>query len=237
MLAAALIAAALSGSLAPPVDPIASPVVAGSATSAGVAVLAQAVTTTVDIPAGVTLFVVVQSFDSATFSVADIWGNTYTADPLIDPAGAVSIRGQIFRVENPTLRTAAASAITVTSSSSLRMNVNVFYVDFGATPSLDFQSAGVNGSGNQSFSTATLAQAEEFVLCFVGVQSPGNLETVTPPAGFTALIATTGTGSGSGNPRLHLSWQITSATTALTIAPVLSDNTRGQVITAAAYKR
>jgi hypothetical protein len=115
-----------------------------------------------------------------------------------------------------------------------------FSVDMGGgTPALDFQRPVAIGPGGSDVvdTTPTLATADEFVFVPVVVQSAANGSTVAMPVGFTDFTANTGIGSGGGNPRLHVAWKIVSSTSALTINPVLSDNTKGQEFATVALKR
>lgn len=217
-------------------NPIGTPVTIASNTSGGSTTTSWAITGNT-IPAGKTLVLIVVGEDPSNQSVSDDAGLTWSALSLSQAASGPVVNHKVFVCYN-TLAVSSGNTITATLSTAKRSNYLLFYVDMGGgTPALDFQFTPTNGgAGDRNQTTGTLATADEFVFVPVVVQSAANSSTVSM-TGFTAFVGSTGIGSGSSNPRLHVFWQIVSSTAAITASPRLSDNTKDHEFTTVALKR
>ncbi len=218
-------------------NPIGTPATIASGDSGGTSVASIGITGNT-VAAGKTLVVIAVGQDPSTHSIADDAGNTWVSLGLSQAASGPVVNHTVFVCYN-SLAISAGQTITVTQNVSNRRTAWLFFsVDMGGgTPALDFQFTPTNGgAGDRNQTTGTLATADEFVFVPVVVQSAANSSTVSM-TGFTAFVGSTGIGSGSSNPRLHVFWQIVSSTAAITASPRLSDNTKDHEFTTVALKR
>lgn len=214
----------------------AAPTTVTSGTSAGTSVTSLAITS-VTIPAGKILVVIAVGQDPSVQTISDDAGGTWTSLAMVQPSSGPVVNHRVFICYGcPAYST--SNTITVALSSSKRTNWLCFYVDTpSGTPALDFQDTATWGTGNLSRTTPALAMADEFVFVPVVVQSAASGSQVTFPVGFTQFVGSTGIGSGSSNPRLHVAWMIASATTALTVTTTLSDTSKDNEFATVALKR
>lgn len=217
---------------------IGTPVVVTSGDSGGTSVGSITMTSNT-VPAGKTLVVIAVGQDPSTAIIADDAGNTWSSLGLVQTGSGPVVNHTVFVCYN-SLAISSGNTVTVTIQVTNRRTCWLFfYVDMGGgTPALDFQRPVTTGFGGANYSdtTPTLATADEFLFVPTVVQSAGIGSSVAT-SGFTDFVGATGIGSGSSNPRLHVSWKITSATTAVTVAPVLSDNTKDHEFATVALRK
>lgn len=194
------------------------PVQIGSHTQATGIGATLAMATSADCAAGDLVFGVLHGGSSnAATGVADDAFNSYTLGTTLS-SGTRRITPFWSRLTNP-LASGANVTATFSSATGVKLGVVTKITGTAASP-LDQEGAGATGTAttNPSITTGTLAQAAEAVMAWVVVNG-GDGDGFTPDGDFTELTGvSSATASGAV---IHLAYQITAATTALTYNPTL----------------
>ena len=220
--------------------PAATPVLIATATStASGTTLATTTTSGVAVNQAVIVSIAMDP-STATVSVSDTGGNTYTSDKdVTNGTGARGVRTLVFSAR---ITTALASGATITvtfSSAVVGKAFSAYSVGGLAVASMRDQTAasspGPASTTPSSGATPTTTQANELVFGAIGVEETSTTATTltTPGSGFTALTGA-GTASSTG-VRILPEYAIVSATGPYTASGTLSQS-RSNATAVVTYK-
>lgn len=192
----------------------------GTPVSLGTVADATAFTTrtlsTLTVPAGALILVVLMDSEGSCclpVSVADSAGNTYTALTTV-PNSSTNLQTKAFYTCNAAALSSGTITGTFATSDPVLKTMHASYTTGIATASCaDNQPTPTAAtSTSPSITTGALAQADEIVFGYVGVES-GSSVVFTEGAGFTQVSQT------APSDLLNVAYDIVAATTAVTYAP------------------